>query len=90
MPNPNPAQFYFDVLKRITCYQSVAHLRKHSEKEWGLDFEEALAGAYENVIDDARRAIRGKRRPANAAVTREREAEAVGTVPCGQADPVEF
>jgi hypothetical protein len=30
---------------------------------------------------------KGLFKPANAAVTREREAEAVGTVPCGQATP---
>lgn len=54
---------YFDALKRISSYQSVAHLRKHSERDWGLSFEEALEMAYENVIDDARRAVKGRRRP---------------------------
>jgi hypothetical protein len=62
-PGEQQAQRYFDALKRITCYQSVAHLRRSSEKEWGLPFHEALEMAYENAIDDARRAIRGKRRP---------------------------
>jgi hypothetical protein len=56
-------QRYFDMLKRITLYQSVEHLRRHSERDWGLPFNEALGMAYENVIEDARRAIRGKRRP---------------------------
>ena len=54
---------YFDALKRITKYQSPEHLRKHSERDWGLNFEEALEMAYENVVGDARRAIKGKRRP---------------------------
>ena len=56
-------QRYFDALKRITQYQSVERLRKHSERDWGLSFEEALCGAYENVIYDARYAIKGHRRP---------------------------
>jgi hypothetical protein len=56
-------QRYFDMLKRITLYQSVEHLRKHSQRDWALPFEEALEMAYENIISDAQRAIRGKRRP---------------------------
>ncbi len=56
-------QRYYDALRRITQYQSVERLRKHSEKDWGLNFEEALESAYENVIDDARRAVKGRRRP---------------------------
>jgi hypothetical protein len=58
-------QRYFDALKRISLYQSVDRLRKDSKDDWGLPFEEALAYAYENVIEDARRAIKGKRRPKN-------------------------
>jgi hypothetical protein len=67
---------YFDALKRITRYQSVERLRKKSEQDWGLLFEEALEMAYENVLDDAKRAIKGKRRPAIAAVATKREADA--------------
>jgi hypothetical protein len=59
----NNEQHYFDVLKQITQYQSVEHLRKHSERDWGLPFVEALEMAYENAIQDAKNAIRGKRRP---------------------------
>jgi hypothetical protein len=54
---------YYDALKRITQYQTVDQLRRHSEKHWGVCFEEALEMAYENVIEEARIAIRGKRRP---------------------------
>jgi hypothetical protein len=54
---------YFDSLKRITKYQTVEHLRKHSLRDWALNFEEALEMAYENVIEDARRAIARRRRP---------------------------
>lgn len=50
-------------LTRITNYQSPEHLRKHSEKEWGLDYVEALEGSYENVLGDAERALRWKPQP---------------------------
>jgi hypothetical protein len=62
MPRNNE-QRYYDALKRITQYQSVERMRKHSDKDWGLSFEEALAGAYENVIYDAKYAIRRRKRP---------------------------
>lgn len=54
---------YFDALKRITCYQSPERLRKESEHDWGLPYEEALEYAYENVLNEARVAIKGKRMP---------------------------
>lgn len=40
-------------LKRIKAYQSPAQLRKDSEKDWGLDYEEALEMAYENMQCEA-------------------------------------
>lgn len=61
--NKHNEQRYFDALRLITSYQSVERLRKDSQSDWGLPFEEALAYAYENVINHARLAIRGKRRP---------------------------
>lgn len=59
-------QRYYDALRRITGYQSVGRLRRHSERDWGLSFVEALEGAYENMREDAKRAIRGRRRPERA------------------------
>ncbi len=56
-------QRYFDALKRIAAYSSPEHLRDHSEKEYGLLFDEALEMAYENVIEEARAVIQGRRRP---------------------------
>lgn len=57
-------QHYFDVLKHIAKnYQSIEHLRRNAEKQYGLDAEEAIEYAYENIIWDAQRAIKGKRRP---------------------------
>jgi hypothetical protein len=54
---------YFDALKRITKYQSVESLQRRSRGDYGLDSSEAIEYAYENVIQEARNAIRGKRRP---------------------------
>ena len=70
---PSNEQLYYDALKRITHYSSVERLRRGSEKSYGLPFHEALEYAYENVIGEAERAIRGKRRPkdqANPAIRR--------------------
>lgn len=59
----NNEQLYYDTLKRITKYDSVERLRRTAEKAYGLPFEEALEYAYENVISEAERAVRGRRRP---------------------------
>lgn len=40
-------QRYFDALQEIATYQSVESLRKHSEDDWGLSYQEALEMAYE-------------------------------------------
>lgn len=55
---------YFDALKRIASYQSPERLRRSAEKQYGLTPEESIEMAYENVIEEARRAVKGKRRPA--------------------------
>lgn len=59
----NVARRYYDMLKRITLYDSPAKLKRSSGKDWGLEYVEALEMAYENIQQDARRAIKGKRRP---------------------------
>jgi hypothetical protein len=56
-------QRYFDALRKITRYQTVEQLRKHGQKDWGLPFEEVLEYSYENVIQEAKNAVRGRRRP---------------------------
>ena len=61
--NAADAARYFAALKRISQYQSPDRMRKSSQKDWGLGFEETLEYAYENVIQEARNAIRGKRPP---------------------------
>ncbi|MGF7026310.1 hypothetical protein [Sphingobacterium sp. HSC-15S19] len=45
------AQFnlMLEALKAIKAYQSPSKLRKESEKDWGLEYEEALEMSYENI-----------------------------------------
>lgn len=45
-------------LKRITQYQSPEKLQKNSKKNWGLDYEEVLEMAYENIQEEAKSACR--------------------------------
>jgi len=42
-----------NALKKIKAYQSPEKLRKDSSKDWGLDFEEAIEMAYENIQGEA-------------------------------------
>jgi hypothetical protein len=48
-------------LKRIAAYDPPERLRRNSGKMWGLDFEEAIEMAYENMQQEAKSAIRGVR-----------------------------
>jgi hypothetical protein len=65
MSKPSNEQLYFDILTRIAKdYASPAQLRKSGELRGGLDYEEALEMAYENIQLEAKSAIKGKRRPA--------------------------
>jgi hypothetical protein len=54
---------YYDTLKRIAAYDTVERLRRRAEKDYGLSFNEALEYAYDSVREEARQAIKGKRRP---------------------------
>lgn len=47
------------LLKIAKRYQSPDRLRKNSEKDYGLDYEEALEMAYENIQTDAARVVKG-------------------------------
>lgn len=49
----------FDALKRITAYDPPERIRWTSEKEYGLDADEAIEYAYENVIGEAKAATKG-------------------------------
>ena len=62
-------------LRRISQYQSPETLHRRASKDWGLDDgNEAIEYAYENVISEAKAAIRGVRvkRPDPAHPARDR------------------
>lgn len=58
-------QRLYDALKTIANYQSPESLRRYAEKDYGCNADEAIEMAYENVIQTAKNAIRGMRRPAD-------------------------
>lgn len=64
MPRPEELNIkMYNALKRITQYQSPERLRRTSQKQLGLEYEEALEYAYENVIADAKHGLKGVRLP---------------------------
>jgi hypothetical protein len=56
-------QRMYDALKRITIYMNPQALARQCERKYGLEYHEALEMAYENVLQEAREAILGMRRP---------------------------
>lgn len=51
-----------ETLKRIAKnYQTPDQLRRMSERQYGLDYEEALEMAYENIQSEAAAVINGVR-----------------------------
>lgn len=62
-PRINYEQRFALALKRILAYMTPDQLRRRSEKEYGLAFEEALEMAYENIQGEARSALSGYRKP---------------------------
>ncbi len=50
-----------NALIAIKSYQTPDKLRKDSEKEWGLDYQEALEMSYENIQEEARQGLRNTR-----------------------------
>lgn len=64
MTDAQAARLY-DALRRIASYDSPEKLRRNSWRVYGLDEpSEAIEFAYENVLAEAKAAIRGMRRPA--------------------------
>lgn len=56
----NQFNYMLAILKMISKdYQTPAQLRKNSEKEYGLDYEESLEMAYENIQGEAAFAAKG-------------------------------
>lgn len=56
-------QKLYDALKRIGSYTPPEKLRRTSERTYGLEGDEAIEMAYENVIQEAKNALRGMKRP---------------------------
>ena len=53
----------YTFLRRIAAYQTPDRLRKHSGEDWGVGYEEALEMAYENVLGEAKAALKQVRKP---------------------------
>lgn len=52
----------YAALERIAKgYQTPDQLRRNSEKDWGVSYEESLEMAYENLQAEAKAAIKGVR-----------------------------
>jgi hypothetical protein len=51
----------YNALREITQYQTPEKLKKDSRNDWGLDYEESLEMAYENIQQTAKDAIKGIR-----------------------------
>lgn len=54
---------YFSALKRIAAYQTPEQLQRNAVKQYGLNADDAISMAYENVLEEAKSAVRGKRAP---------------------------
>ena len=53
----------YRALKRITKYQTTDQMRRSSDRDWGLPYEECLGMAYENIQGEAKTALKGVRKP---------------------------
>lgn len=52
----------YSALKSIAKdYQTPNQLRKNCKKQYGIDFDEAIEMSYENIQDEALKAIKGVR-----------------------------
>lgn len=60
-PNPMTTERkMYEALRRIAKdYQTPTQLRRTCERDYGLDYEDALEMAYENIRNEAKRAIKG-------------------------------
>lgn len=59
----NEQRMYNALLRIARHYQTPEQMRKSSFRQYGLDYEEALGYAYENIQNEAKNAIHGMRRP---------------------------
>lgn len=61
--NIKKLQKIYDTLKQISKFQTLEQLQRNSEKQYGLEYNEVLEMAYENIINGAKLTIKGIRRP---------------------------
>lgn len=57
------AREYFDALKEIASFTPLERLQRVAATKYGLDAPDAVGMAYENVVELAKYAIKGRRRP---------------------------
>lgn len=63
-PTPSNERRYYDALKLIAKgYDKSERITKNAELDYGLDPQEALEYAYDNIQSVAANVIHGKRRP---------------------------
>lgn len=60
-------QKLYDALKRIASYDSLTKIARTSKRNYGLQPSEVVEMAYENVIFEAKSAIKGMKRPTDRA-----------------------
>lgn len=57
---------FYEALKAIASYESPDKLKRTSWENYGCEPEYAVEMAYENVIEEAKLAIKGVRKPTNS------------------------
>lgn len=65
---PTAEERFHAALVRISKYMPPEKLHRQSEKLYGLEGSEAVEMAYENVIEEAKTALKGYRKPRRAAM----------------------
>lgn len=53
----------YAALKRISGYETSGRLLQHGERAYGISGQECLEMAYDNIREEAKRAIKGVRAP---------------------------
>lgn len=62
-PSIEREMILWEALRKITAYDPPERIKRTAVSRYGLDPAEAIEMAYENVLTEAKNAIRGMRRP---------------------------
>ncbi len=74
-----------EAVKIIANYQTPEELRKNADSEYGLDYEEALEMAYENILNTAKMAVKRKKAvPNKKTIKKEKPKIRYGIGECGR------